>query len=166
MTVVESLSVGPLSGPVSAIRYRPSVSVRTAVLFSAYEVTVRNRNTEASEAGGRAHERTLRRHVGFGVTMAAVRIRMRLGGGDREGRKGEEQGDVLHAVNMGRRDRPSKVFLFYYYNKSYCDKRRAAEHGFMILKSSRRGIWVPRACALPAFVLLLVMIAFDRCSRN
>ncbi len=36
----------------------------------------------------------------------------------------------------------------------------------MIPKSSRRGIWVPRACALPAFVLLLVMIAFDRCSRS
>jgi hypothetical protein len=36
----------------------------------------------------------------------------------------------------------------------------------MSLKPSRRGIWVPRACALPAFVLLLIMIAFDRCSRS
>ena len=36
----------------------------------------------------------------------------------------------------------------------------------MTSKSSRRGIWVPRACALPAFILLLVMIAFDRCSRS
>lgn len=31
---------------------------------------------------------------------------------------------------------------------------------------NRPGIWVPRACALPLFVIVLILIAFDRCSRG
>ncbi len=36
----------------------------------------------------------------------------------------------------------------------------------MLPAKSRRGVWVPKACAIPMLVLLLVMITFDRCSRH
>lgn len=36
----------------------------------------------------------------------------------------------------------------------------------MLLKNSRRGIWVPRACAIPLVVLCLIIFIVDSCSRR
>ena len=36
----------------------------------------------------------------------------------------------------------------------------------MVSKYSRRGIWVPRACAIPLAVLCLIIFIADSCTRR
>jgi hypothetical protein len=36
----------------------------------------------------------------------------------------------------------------------------------MLLKTSRRGIWVPKACFWPLMGVFLLIFSFDRCTRG
>lgn len=47
-----------------------------------------------------------------------------------------------------------------------CDPGLGLKPRAMSLKTSRRGIWVPRSCTIPIVILGLIVFAFDRCSRH
>jgi len=72
------------------------VSVRAAILLAADIVAVRDRDTEAAEAAISVHERALRRHVSLFAVLVAGVARVRGGGGESEGGKGEQEDGVFH----------------------------------------------------------------------